>query len=321
MANYQYTTDLLSDMLRRADEPTDSTGEYYTIAQTLLNRAYLGVMSGGAELADGSFELWYWLKPSTRGTITLQPVINTGTVLVTNNSASITFSSAPTPSVAGRYFKIDGHPDTFKISAHTAGATAATLDSVFTGTTTAAATYNVYDLEYSLATDLMWLSQTMRVYQQSRVEIKGVSEAELDAMFPLNTIGPGVPTHFAAIAEQTVRFSHFGGSTSTDLIRVDYQYAAQPTLFAFTASEQPAVPHRHRKILADWACAMLLEEKGDTRATGMLALAKSGFKTMARENRWRKQQMNGGYGAIVTRPMSRPLGNRPLRTESGYILS
>lgn len=321
MSNYQYTQDLLDDVLGRADEPIDGTSEYATQAKTFLNRALLGLTAGGAELADGAFELWYWLKPTTRGVLTLNPVIETGTVLVTNNSTSITFSSAPTPSVATRYFRVTGHPDVFKISAHTALAAGATLDSVYTGTTDATANYKVFQLEYSLASDVLYLGQEMRAYQSSRKSIKGISEEELDRLWPLHVLGQGVPRNFAMIAEQKVRFSHYGGTSSTDLIRIDYQYAAQPTLMSvWDSSTEPPFPHRHRKVIADWALALLLQAKSDSRSAEAMQLARSGFKAMVRENRWRKQQAGDNYGQIITRPESTPLMQEPLRTESGYII-
>ena len=74
---------------------------------------------------------------------------------MTNNNAAITFSSAPAVSVAGRHFKVEGHPDVFIISTHTAATAAATLDTVYTGDTAAAAAYKVMKLDYDLAADVI----------------------------------------------------------------------------------------------------------------------------------------------------------------------
>ena len=83
--------------------------------------------------------------------------ITTGTISVTNDSTSVTFSSAPTPSVAQRVLIVDGNTidpgAAYRVSAHTAGATAATLDAAYTGGTDTAAAYSVYGDSYDLPTD------------------------------------------------------------------------------------------------------------------------------------------------------------------------
>src|SRR3990167_5499521 len=190
-------------------------------ALRFLNRAYQAVWSGGNELNPEIDETWWWLRSSAPGVLTLDPVIETGTVSVTNNSTSITFSIAPTPSVALRYFKTTDQADVFRISAHTAAATAATLDSVYTGDTHTAATYKVMAIEYTLASDVKNLIGPMRAYQDQVYRIEGIDENSLDRDYPLREIQGGVPRAFSMITNSKVRFSHYGGSESTDLIRVD----------------------------------------------------------------------------------------------------
>ena len=320
MANFTFSSDLKDSALFSAGEPTDGTSEFDTQALEYLNNAYRGIWTGGGELDPNISEAWWWLRKDTQGVLTLNPVITTGTVSVANNSASITFSSGPTPSVSGRHFKVDGHPDVFIISAHTAGATAATLESVYTGTTDTTAAYKVFQLDYTLASDVLYLASPMRVYQNSQGKIPGIDLQTLCQKWPLNTVGSGVPRNFARTGEQSVRFSHYGGTTSTDFIKVDYEYARIPADLTDSGSEEPLVPKQFRHILSYWTAGMLLTEKDDGKATDLLALAKNGLKAMANENRRRIARQSGQFGYIHTRQEQIDHYLNTVYTDSGIII-
>lgn len=320
MANFTSSQDILNDVLRRGHEPTDGTSDYDADALTWLNRAYLGILSGGSELDPDVDETWWWLRSDTQGTITLNPVIDTGTISVTNNSASITFSTGPTPSVAGRHFKVNDHGDVFKISSHSAGATAATLESVYTGSTDTAASFKVFQLDYDLASDVLYLSQEMTVYRGVRNQIKWVDLSKLTTKWPRENAGPGTPQEFSMIGDQKVRFSHYGGQSATDLIKIDYEYLKIPTDLA-DDSVAPLVPRKYRYILADWALSFLLSAKDDDKAGDAAALAQRGIRSMSKENRRRMQKMGRGTGKIYPRLSHLMRQTGPLRTESGLIIS
>ena len=117
-----------------------------TKLDALVNEVYRDI----ALMAD-----WWWLVK--RQIIATADDISTGTVSVTNNSTSITFSSAPTPSVADRFLLVAGNAidsgARYRIATHTAAAAAATLDGVYTGATDTVAGYKVYQDSYDLATD------------------------------------------------------------------------------------------------------------------------------------------------------------------------
>jgi hypothetical protein len=94
---------------------------------------------------------WQWLSGHTD--IRLIPYDSTGTVAVTNGSATITFSSAPASSMTGYKFSVEGYEEVLEISAHTAAASTATLPTAYTGDTNATATYKLWTNEYALPTD------------------------------------------------------------------------------------------------------------------------------------------------------------------------
>jgi len=92
---------------------------------------------------------WPWLV--TNDIVQTTPDITTGTVSVTNGSSAITFSSAPSDSVANDFrIQFDESDDWYDITAHTAASTAATLSDVYLGTTNAAAPYTLRRVYYTL---------------------------------------------------------------------------------------------------------------------------------------------------------------------------
>ena len=319
MANYTTAEDLIDDALDRAKEPTDGTSEFNSQALRFLNRAYLGIISGGSELDPNISEIWHWLK-TTEASLILTPRYNTGTISLTNNSASATLSASPTDSLAGRFFKATKHADVFKISSHNAGATPVTLDSVYTGDTDTEATFQVFQVDYDLASDVLY-PLTFQAWQDNHREIVMMDLQDLSKTWPLHLVDSGVPTAFAMIDEQKIRFNRFGGQDSTDLIRIDYSYIKQPDLLTDSDTSIPEVPHQYRKVLADWTYAYLLEMKEDNRAATAAALARSGLLAMAKDNRRRMQFSSGDtFGKIMPRPTNLERYLRPLRTENGYII-
>ena len=324
MANYTFSQDLVNDILFKCGEPVDGTSDFDSQALEYLNDAYQGVWTGGRELDPNINENWWWLRKDDQGVLTLDPVRDAGTVAFTNGSNSITFSSAPSFSVSGWHIKADEHADVFIISDHTASGAAATLESVYTGETAATASFKCMHLDYALATDLIYLRGPMQVFQQTAVHKNEVHLTDLHTMgqeWPLNEIGSGVPDSFAMLTERSVRFSHFGGVSAGDYIKVNYEYGYEPADLTDSGSETPLVPRQYRSILANWGTGLLMLVKEDTRAKEYIALAKSGLRAMARENRRRMSQGAGGrYAKYLPRQGKVKSRRGPLRTETGVII-
>jgi hypothetical protein len=216
---------------------------------------------------------------------------------------------------------VDDHADVFIISSHTATQTGAILESVYTGSTNTAASFRVFQLDYTLASDVLHLSQAMTAFQDSQHKITGLALDVLTERWPRNEIGSGVPRNFAMITDQAVRFSHYGGTSSTDLIKIDYEYMKLPSDLA-DDTNNPIVPREYRYILADWALAFLYAAKDDTKAGDVAALAQRGIRAMAKENRRRMVRQSGGaFGKIFPRLNQMERMMRPLRTEGGLIIS
>lgn len=123
------------------DLSTDSA-----MIQAWINQVYKKV--------NGDFN-WPWLLK--HATIQTVADITTGTVSINSNSTSLTFSSAPTVSVAGQYMIqfTSASNDWYFISSHTASNTSAVLANPFNGTSNlTGAAYICRKIFYSLPSDV-----------------------------------------------------------------------------------------------------------------------------------------------------------------------
>ena len=332
----QTTTELLTNILYRAHELrilTDPiTGsERLDAALIYLNRAYYALALGGREFmpaGSGQYpQNWWWLRKSTPGILTLEAVATAGTVAVTQRSTTITFSSPPAASVAGRYFQTGTWADVFRIASHTAASATAVLDAEYTGITAAALGYKVMALEYPLATDVLRILAPMRVHQSTgsywHENDNKIHQRDLVAMeheYPLYRMQSGMPSNFAMVGESRVRFNRYGGSTSTELFRVEYEYVLRPPVLTNAASEEPLVPLQHRSILVDLALYYLMIDKNDDRAQVFANDGRGGLTTMMIEQSARLAMPDGMYGKLMPRS---PRGRRAgvWRTTGGRLLT
>lgn len=329
MTAYQYTSDILADALFRSGEPA-SGSDFATQALNYVNMAYYQLCRGGAELDPTINEDWVWLRKNTPGLILLQPPITTLTATATLGSTSVTLSAAPT-NYAGSNLDLDNwcirfgtHPDTFRVASHTAGATAVTLDGVYTGTTQTLGACTLFLTDYNLASDVLRVVAPMRTYRNAssgRQDYK-VYTCDLDTLeesYPLSLIESGVPDLFAPIGETTagtkrVRFNRCGGPQVTDVYRLEYEYLYVPAaLTSPGTSEEPALPRQYRHLLADFTTAYILGAKNDERAAAIAATARAGLVGMAKENRY--QTTTATRNAFRLKPRS--TGRRSLFTASG----
>lgn len=311
MTTLTTSADIIADVLFRAGEPTDGTSDFYGQAIKELNRAYRDIWTGGGAVLAGESEPWLWLKKDPPGVLILNPVI-IGACAVVNNSASVTLSAVQATSLTGRFFKIDSHPDVFRVSAHIGGTAAVTLDSVYTGPTNTSASYKAMQMEYTLATDTLRIVAPMRIYAQGYFEVDGVDLISLERDDPLAYVVSGPPTRFAMVGEQKVRFNTYAGLSSTELMRLEYDYLQRPAAELADDSAQPLMPIEHRQVLADLTLFYLLTDKSDLRAEAIGFQAKAGIRSMIADNQNRRAQMSRTVGSITPRPTKTPFGRKIL---------
>jgi len=295
MANLKYTSDIVDYVLFKSGEKTDGTSSYNAKALEYINSAYRKIWTGGSEFDVDINENWIWLRD--RGTLTLQPKITTGTISIVNNSTSATLSASQSTSTVGYYFKITGHEDIFRVSAHTAGTTAVTLDSVYTGTTNTAASYTLFKLDYTLASDVIDVLSPITTQRANgnNGRIEGVSLSKIPT---LSTMVAGVPEKFSYISDTTIRFDKY---VDTEMVRIDYWYKKRPADLTDSPSEEPVVPLRHRHVLGNIALMDLLIDMNDDRAEAAGLISKQGLLAMSRENQARIATIGSEYAAVIPR--------------------
>jgi hypothetical protein len=101
-----------------------------------------------------SFKQWEWLKKST--SIIHHEYYNTGTMSVTPDSTTITFSVAPNiteGSFKGYRFSVDGNNEVYTIASHTAASTTAVLTSAYKESLDATADYKIWRDRVDLPTE------------------------------------------------------------------------------------------------------------------------------------------------------------------------
>lgn len=322
MANYQYTTDILADILFRAGEQTDGSSDFNAVALRYLNRAYTSLLMGGGEIDPDCNEDWWWSRKHPPGVLNLSASYNTGTISVTNNSSTVTLSSPPIYSVEGYFLQVEGHPDIFRVVTHIATTPTVVLDSVYTGPTGTLLTYKLFKTEYDLASDVVRVISPMRIHQGRVNEVDGVELSSLERDYPLTLIESGPPSQFAFVTESKIRFNRYGPApdSSPNLIRLEYDYVYRPADLTGGASEEPIVPRQYRRLLADIALTFLFVDKNDDRAVMVSGLAKKGMQAMVKEQRSRMINYSRSLGAITPRPAQSSRFMRPLRTENGTII-
>ena len=319
MANYQYTADLLEDILFRAEE-LPGVSLYRDAALRYLNRVYQAIWTGGAEFSSQVNEDWHWLRTPDPVAIQQAPIYDTGTIAATQFSNAVTFSAAPNRSLAGDVLRVRDARNLYRILTHNAAETTAMLDAPYLDETVTAHAFASIKVVYALPDDFMRFSQPMRMWH-GQYYIDGVDEDTLDAQFPLAKIAAGLPQQFALIAEKIIRFSH-GGSDRGDWNRLEYHYLQRPNdLTDPGTTEEPLVPRQYRRLLADGAVYWVLTDKNDARATRVGESFQAGIRAMVADNRYQAGKMDSTYGRILTRTpaRSRPQWHHEDGTRTGMI--
>ncbi len=299
MANLKYSSEIIDNVLFEGGEKTDGTSDFDAQSLIWLNANYRKIWQGGGEFDPAINEDWTWLREN--GNIILQAKITTGTVSVTNNSASATLSASQATDVANWFFKVDTHEAVFRISVHGGSTDALTLDSVYTGDTNGTASYKLVKLEYTLASDVIEILSPM--FTSFRANRRFNFDGQIDGV-PLQALPwqhellAGVPEFFSQIDDTTIRFNRYADD---DLLRVDYRYKKRPDDLTDSGSEEPLVPLRNRHVLSDMTLFDLYKAKNDDRADSIALEAKQGLKAMAVENQNRLSKMDGDYGRIRPR--------------------
>ena len=135
---------------------------------------------------------WWWL--SGKRDVQLPAFTSTGTVSVTQGSATVTLSTAPTASKAGYYFSVDGFSEIYRIDSHTASSTTVKLSRLYAGTTNTAANYKIWTDRIALPVEC---KETVEVWHDHhRVALENVGLQEFRRLTTLAPKAEGKPRYY-----------------------------------------------------------------------------------------------------------------------------
>jgi len=117
---------------------------------------------------------WWWLRKNI--SLHKEAVINSGTVTVTQNSTTITFTVAPAKSVDGYFFSQDGSTEIYTIESHTANSTTATLQTPFSAATNSAANYKLWTDAIALPSDCRETFEVVQHFQSVPLRNQGLQD-------------------------------------------------------------------------------------------------------------------------------------------------
>jgi hypothetical protein len=283
MTNYFYGQDILQDALFRAGERTDLTGtvsDYLTAAKRYVMRAYYDTLTE-----------YPWPKSlsSPPGIInTLDKV--TGTATFVKGSANVTLGATVATSLTGRKFYIDNEGVLYRVSAHTGGTDAVTLDATYKEDSGTGA-FTVYQDEYDLASDFLTIhSAHDRAFSDGQIDI--LPEQLLN---DLRSYGIGlegwIVQEMAIIEGGKVRLRPWPTTSRT----IEYVYVKRPTTLSWdaTSNDIPSfIDEEHRHLLSDYATAFLQKDKKQEDWESTLKfyseelLKMKGKHVLAQKTRW-----------------------------------
>ncbi len=203
---------------------------------------------------------WFLVK---RGVINTVAKYETGTASVTNNSTGVTLSDAPAVglgSFSGRVFMVIGdtvdNNAVYRISSHTAGTTALTLDGAFTGATSTTASFKIYRDSYDAPADLGKLLKPRRYGLTRPMAPVGMNDMS-DIKSQDATEGkPQLYTvlDFATSGDPTTRRQLVVHPYPDQTYRVEFTYKQQLNT-ELSGTTQPLIPDEYRQILVYGALA------------------------------------------------------------------
>ena len=234
--------------------PTSNSTERVKV-QAVINEVYRDICAK---------QDWWWLKKKT--SIATTPKFETGTVSVTQNSTTITFSTIPTMTMldgsTGSQLNIRGYtlsiptgssdplPLYYIDAPYTIGSVNAVLESVYTNETDSAASFRLYQDQYRLPADCGKVLSFQRFGEVQPARRVGIEEMKQIKQYDRREGRPELYTVFD--------FVDTGDPTARRYLQIhpfpDVQYRMeiwykQNLNTELTGQDQPFIPDDYRQVL------------------------------------------------------------------------
>lgn len=205
--------------------------------------------------------------------------ITTGTVSISVDSTSLTFSSAPAASVTGYFIKFSDTNNWYKISSHTAASTSATLSQAFGGDSAiSAGTYTLRKLWYTTSTPFDSITDIKETVNGRFLE--EATSRYTDVFLPLYW-DQGTPSaYITSVSDSTggIQISFLYSPSE----RTNFQVRGIKKLTDMSSdSDTSIIPDRWHSTVVDMASFYAFSSLDDTRAKDFFAKAEQGVKSMS----------------------------------------
>lgn len=206
--------------------------------------------------------------------------ITTGTVSINSSDTALTFSSAPTVSVANRYIQLETSNDWYKITSHTASSTSATISPAYVGTSNlTAGTYTVRKLLYSTSTPLTQIIDMKQLVTPIRI----ISQSPLVADFFLPLYySAGNPDYYAMSSPDSTGKVQFSFLLSPDSVMNIMVRGVQNLTDMSADADTSIIPTPWHDAIINIAAFYGFQGLDDTRANIELQVGEGRINDMAR---------------------------------------
>lgn len=256
----------LSDRLGAYDNSVSSD---LTKLKRFLNMAYQYICGK----ANWSFLIGYEIVQTVTD-------ITTGTVSVASGGSTLTFSSAPSVSVANRYIKFSSSDDWYQITAHTAASTSATISPTY-GQTDALSdgTFTIRKLLYATTTPLTSYLDIKKTVNPGRVE--SLNQREGDLFLPLY-LDAGNPWEYIMGPLDSSGNLQFSLSPPPDSVFNLLARGVKAVTEMSSDSDVPVFPAKWHAATVDIAAYYGFQSLDDTRAAENLTVGEVAIADMMR---------------------------------------
>lgn len=224
---------------------------------------------------------WSYLRAATPVIVQTVPDYTTGTVTTVADSTTVTFSATIAASKTGQYIQTSSSKDWYRITAHTAGASTATISpaAIYNGT---AVTYTIRKFYYAL-------DATVDRVLSIRQTITPADLAELTAeqfhLWEPESTATGTPTIYFMLGKDTSDIWQFGLYPIPDAIINLYVEYIKAAVDMSSDSDTPVIPAKwHTSILLKGAIWQGWEWSGDSRAPRARDEFWAGIEEMRKQN-------------------------------------
>ena len=252
MPDFDFPLSILQDALFRADEPITSDSDFYTAGQRALIRAHHDL--------HNRHPFWWARKYPPGAFVTSDDITSlTITVAATGTSVAGTLSATYATSLANFKLLPTGKDWYARITAHTAGTNAVTLDAV-PATLAAGSAITIVQDEYQVAADLGLFVDGLWTQDGDYIELK--SEEQIRKEYGDKPSPAWPPSAFCRLDQRRIRLSHY----PTSIERVEYPYCTMPDDINPVSSDvELTISHNFRWLLADATLYFLYLMKSDKR--------------------------------------------------------